>query len=68
MEHLILGVQPHGVAYRRGIRAGDSLVAGQKLFHTDLLLFRLRELVQRADMMTRYIPIYLITHAAKSQR
>ena len=27
MAHLILGVQPHGVAYRRGIRAGDSLVA-----------------------------------------
>ena len=27
MAHLIEGVQPHGVAYRRGIRAGDSLVA-----------------------------------------
>ena len=27
MPHLIEEVQPHGVAYRRGIRAGDSLVA-----------------------------------------
>ena len=27
MAHLIEEVQPHGVAYRRGIRAGDSLVA-----------------------------------------
>ena len=27
MAHLIEGVQPHGVAYRRGIRAGDSLIA-----------------------------------------
>ena len=27
MPHLIEEVQPHGVAYRRGIRAGDSLIA-----------------------------------------
>ena len=27
MAHLIEAVQPHGVAYRRGIRAGDSLIA-----------------------------------------
>lgn len=27
MAHVIEYVQPHGVAYRRGIRAGDSLVA-----------------------------------------
>ena len=27
MAHLIEEVQPHGVAYRRGIRAGDNLVA-----------------------------------------
>ena len=27
MAHLIEGVQPHGVAYRRGIRPGDTLIA-----------------------------------------
>ena len=27
VAHLIESVQPHGVAYRRGIRAGDSLIA-----------------------------------------
>ena len=27
MAHLIVAVQPHGVAYRRGLRAGDSLIA-----------------------------------------
>ena len=27
MAHRILAVEPHGVAYRRGIRAGDSLIA-----------------------------------------
>ncbi|MBR3016074.1 MAG: DUF512 domain-containing protein [Clostridia bacterium] len=27
MAHIIEAVQPHGIAYRRGIRAGDSLVA-----------------------------------------
>lgn len=27
MAHLIEAVQPHGVAYRRGIRAGDSLIS-----------------------------------------
>lgn len=27
MAHVIEAVQPHGVAYRRGIRAGDSLIA-----------------------------------------
>ena len=27
MAHLIEGVQPHGVAYRRGIRPGDSLIS-----------------------------------------
>lgn len=27
MAHRILAVQPHGVAYRRGIRPGDSLIA-----------------------------------------
>lgn len=27
MAHIIESVQPHGVAYRRGIRAGDSLIA-----------------------------------------
>ena len=27
MAHVIEEVQPHGIAYRRGIRAGDSLVA-----------------------------------------
>ena len=27
MAHLIEAVQPHGVAYRRGIRAGDTLIA-----------------------------------------
>ena len=26
MPHLIVGVEPHGVAYRRGIRAGDTLL------------------------------------------
>ena len=27
MAHLIEAVQPHGIAYRRGIRAGDSIIA-----------------------------------------
>ncbi len=27
LAHLIVSVQPHGVAYRRGIREGDSLIA-----------------------------------------
>ncbi|MBR1585032.1 MAG: DUF512 domain-containing protein [Clostridia bacterium] len=27
MAHLIEAVQPHGVAYRRGLRAGDALIA-----------------------------------------
>ena len=27
MAHVIEAVQPHGVAYRRGLRAGDTLVA-----------------------------------------
>lgn len=27
MAHLIVAIQPHGVAYRRGIREGDSLIS-----------------------------------------
>lgn len=27
MEHLIVGVLPHGVAYRRGIRTGDAILS-----------------------------------------
>ena len=56
MAHLIVEADPHGVGYRRGLRAGDSLIAinGEPIIdEIDYQAFcsrsKLDILVQRAD-------------------
>ena len=53
MAHLIEGVTPHGIAYRRGIRAGDSLIAinGEPIL--DEIDYQALTNRQRLDMLIR---------------